>query len=85
MTPRVELRKRSGLRLADLAAAAGVSIASVSLWERGLMNLNAQALEKIAHAISTRIDEMFVFENTCEITEWITSNGGSAQEVPCER
>ena len=71
MIPRTELRRRAGLRQADLAVAAGVSIPSISRWERGLMNLNAGALERIALAISIRISGMPVFENPSEITELI--------------
>ena len=83
MTARIALRKSLGLRLADLAGAAGVSIPSISLWERGRLNLNRQAVEKIAAAINARICEVPVFESTDELTEVIARNQQSPEEVAC--
>lgn len=85
MIPRTELRRRAGLRQADLALAAGVSIPSVSRWERGLMNLNASAIERIALAISSRLREVPVFENPKEITRLIAASQGGALDVACEQ
>jgi transcriptional regulator with XRE-family HTH domain len=85
MISRTELRKRAGLRQADLAFVADVSIPSVSRWERGLMNLNASALERIALAISSRISEMPFFEDPKEITKLIAVGQNTALEVTCEQ
>lgn len=84
MISRMELRKRAGLRLTDLARAAGVSIPSVSLWERGLLNLNTQAVEKIAVAIDSRIREVPVFDGAVEIEELISAKSHSG-EIVCEQ
>jgi transcriptional regulator with XRE-family HTH domain len=83
MIPRTELRRRAGLRQVDLARAARVAISSVSRWERGAMNLNAAALERIALAISSRISEMPVFENPSEIMKLIAVGQNTALEVTC--
>jgi transcriptional regulator with XRE-family HTH domain len=80
MISRMELRKRAGLRQADLAVVAGVSIPSVSLWERGLRNLSSIALERIAITLSRRLQEVPVFEDPGEIMHLIAVDERKAIE-----
>jgi transcriptional regulator with XRE-family HTH domain len=78
---RIELRKRAGLRQADLAEAAGVSIPSVSRWERGLLNLNDEALDRIARTLQSRLKDTPVFENAKELTAFMAEDYRPAMEA----
>ena len=45
------MRKRSGLSMGDLATALGVSVVTVSDWERGIAPMSREGLKEWCHAL----------------------------------
>ena len=52
------VRKRAGLKQADLAKALGISVAAVSTWESGRSNPTADKLPVIAKLCDCTIEEI---------------------------
>jgi len=52
-------RARAGLRQDDAAHAASIAVAQYARTERGLVNLTALSLFKIARALNVGVDELF--------------------------
>ncbi|KQC05151.1 MAG: XRE family transcriptional regulator [Methanolinea sp. SDB] len=62
-----EFREREGLTQADLAAAAGVRRETIVFLEKGRYNPSLKLAHDISKALSTSIDELFIFDdNPCE-------------------
>lgn len=56
----IKLRRRElGLRAEDVAAAAGVSYATVYAFERGLRNPSLQTARRVAAVLQTTVDALF--------------------------
>lgn len=55
----VELRKKAGLRQADIAKELGIVQSAVSAWETGQGNPRIEHLPKLAEMLHCTIDEIF--------------------------
>lgn len=54
----VLLRKRAGLSQADLAAALGVSLATVGAWERGVNEMRVLDAREVAAVLGTTLEAL---------------------------
>ena len=50
-----EARRRSGVKVADVAAAVGVTTQALYMWERGERNAQIEELECVAAAVGHRL------------------------------
>jgi transcriptional regulator with XRE-family HTH domain len=55
---RARFRRRAGLTLFDLARRVGKSQGTLSLWERGQIELSSEDVDKIANAIEAEINRI---------------------------
>ncbi|MEG0380434.1 MAG: helix-turn-helix transcriptional regulator [Kurthia sp.] len=59
-----EIRKRNNLKQSDLAKKINVSNTSISEYERGNVNIDADTLFQIAAALNVKVDDFFPARNT---------------------
>lgn len=59
-----DFRKKKKLNQSDLAKQIGVTNTSVSEYERGNVNIDADTLFKIAEALNVKVDDFFPARNT---------------------
>lgn len=58
-----ELRERSGMTQADLAAAAGVRRETIVFLEKGTYNPSLKLAHDVAKVLGSTIDELFIFDD----------------------
>lgn len=58
-----ELRERSGMTQADLAAAAGVRRETIVFLEKGTYNPSLKLAHDVAKVLGSSIDELFIFDD----------------------
>lgn len=61
-------REKSGLKQIDLVRKTGLSKAAISLFENGKSTPSMNSAYKIAKALDTTIDELFIFEVKEKVT-----------------